>query len=170
MELDLLAVDRSLAAALAAGDRTAIRDAPNLAEAVSLVEDVARAQLDLFDRTGAGAPWIAYLARERGTGRLLGICAFKDAPRAGEVEIAYYTFPEVEGAGVGGAMAGALIGIAQASPAVERIVAHTSPEENASVRILRRHGFVRLGPVEDPEDGPVWRFEKRTGRDETRRS
>jgi len=32
------------------------------------------------------------------------------------------------------------------------------PEENASTRILRRLGLQLLGPVEDPEDGTVWRW------------
>jgi RimJ/RimL family protein N-acetyltransferase len=41
-----------------------------------------------------------------------------------------------------------------------RIVrAHTLPEENASVSLLRRLGFAWFGTVDDPEDGPVWRWE-----------
>jgi [ribosomal protein S5]-alanine N-acetyltransferase len=43
---------------------------------------------------------------------------------------------------------------------VARILAHTAPEENPSVTILRSHGFVFTGLVEDPEDGTVWRWER----------
>jgi hypothetical protein len=33
-----------------------------------------------------------------------------------------------------------------------------APEENASTRILRRHGFDLEGTVIDAEDGEVWRW------------
>jgi hypothetical protein len=39
-----------------------------------------------------------------------------------------------------------------------------SPERNASVRILEKLGFAHLGQVVDPEDGPVWRWERAPGR------
>ena len=73
--------------------------APNLASVVSLVEDVARAHLALYRRTGASAPWLGYLARDPRSARIVGTCAFKDVPRGGIVEIAYYTFPDSEGRG-----------------------------------------------------------------------
>ena len=57
-------------------------------------------------------------------------------------------------------MAAGLVGIASAETDVERIVAHTLPRENASCRILKRLGFVLLGPVEDLEDGTVWRWQR----------
>jgi RimJ/RimL family protein N-acetyltransferase len=41
---------------------------------------------------------------------------------------------------------------------VERVVAHTLPEGNASTAVLRRLGFVQAETVEDPEDGTVWRW------------
>jgi hypothetical protein len=41
------------------------------------------------------------------------------------------------------------------------VVAHTLPEENASNRALRSGGFEFAGEVSDPEDGLVWRWEKR---------
>ncbi len=103
------------------------------------------------------APWGSYLARL--DGQAIGICAFKSAPtRAGDVEIAYMTFPALEGRGHATEMVGILADIAEASGA--RPIAHTLPEENASNKALRRNGFALAGEVQDPEDGLVWRWER----------
>jgi RimJ/RimL family protein N-acetyltransferase len=158
----LTPLDRESVAALAAGDRAEILDAPNLEAVMSLVAEVAEAQLELYQLTLAEKPWLAYLARETGTRRIVGICAFKAPPVDGAVEIAYYTFPDSEGRGFGRAMAGALIAIAARHHHVAKVVAHTAPEENPSVNILRRHGFIFAGATEDPEDGTVWRWERET--------
>ncbi len=45
-------------------------------------------------------------------------------------------------------------------PRVQLIRAHTRPEANASTRVLRKCGFVHIGEIIDPEDGPVWRWER----------
>lgn len=103
------------------------------------------------------ALWGSYLARL--DDQPIGICAFKSAPTAaGEVELAYMTFPAFEGRGHAGAMIALLAAIAD--EAGVRPIAHTLPEENASNKALRRNGFAFAGAVEDPEDGPVWRWER----------
>jgi RimJ/RimL family protein N-acetyltransferase len=56
-------------------------------------------------------------------------------------------------------MARLLIELAWREREVRIIRAHTLREENASVRILRRLGFSFIGTIEDPEDGPVWRWD-----------
>jgi len=105
-------------------------------------------------------PWGCYLAEAGGV--MIGTCAFKSAPGdSGEVELAYMTFPAFEGRGHATAMAGALAAIADQAGATP--IAHTLPEENASTRALRRNGFRLAGEVEDPEDGPVWRWERSGG-------
>ena len=82
---------------------------------------------------------------------------------AGGVEIAYFTFPEFERLGYGGAMADALVRQAIGSGAVRVVHAHTLPEPNASTRILTRLGFTCTGTViDDPADGPVWHWERAT--------
>jgi RimJ/RimL family protein N-acetyltransferase len=92
-----------------------------------------------------------------------GICGFKDAPdSAGLVEIAYYTFPALEGRGIASFMVAALLRIADG--AATGVIAHTLPEHNASCAVLARNGFTFQGEVVDPEDGPVWRWRgPRTG-------
>ena len=107
-------------------------------------------------------PWGSYLAYADETA--VGTCAFKGAPDSvGLVEIAYMTFPAFERRGHAGAMTAALVAIA-ATGGASTAIAHTLPQENASNRALRRNGFVFAGQVDDPEDGPVWRWEKPLGR------
>ena len=103
-------------------------------------------------------PWGCYLAEFDGD--IVGTCAFKAAPNAaGEAELAYMTFPAFESRGHATAMAAALATIADREGVLP--IAHTLPEENPSTRALRRNGFGFAGEVEDPEDGLVWRWERR---------
>ena len=115
----------------------------------------------LLTRDPRPAPWGAYLAYRQG--RSVGTCAFKAAPDAhGMVEIAYMTWPACEGQGAGTAMAAALVDLAERSGA-RTARAHTLCEDNASTAILRRIGFAWQGEVEEPEDGLVWRWERKLG-------
>jgi ribosomal-protein-alanine N-acetyltransferase len=117
--------------------------------------------LDLLTRDPRPQPWGSYLAYEGDTP--VGLAAFKAAPTpAGEVEIAYMTFPAHEGRGIATAVIAELTGIAFDAGA-PCIIAHTLPVENPSNRGLVRNGFTFAGDVIDPEDGPVWRWEKRHG-------
>lgn len=127
------------------------------APALALLEQT----LALLARDPRPRPWGCYLAEI--DGRVVGTCAFKSAPTgAGEVELAYMTFPAYEKRGHATAMAGALARIAEAAGATP--IAHTLPEENASNKALGRNGFSFAGEVEDPEDGLVWRWERRLGK------
>ena len=107
------------------------------------------------------APWGCYLAR---SGReVVGAAAFKAAPDAeGTVEIAYMTFAPFEERGHATAMIAALGEIARAHGAAA-VIAHTPPAMNASARALRRNRFVRADAFDDPEDGPVWYWERVLG-------
>jgi RimJ/RimL family protein N-acetyltransferase len=117
--------------------------------------------VELLARIPRPNPWGSYLAHDGPTP--VGLCAFKAAPDSdGTVEIAYMTFPALEGRGHASAMAGALTRIALEAGA-PLVIAHTLPEENASCRALRRNGFVHAGETIDPEDGLVWRWERRCG-------
>lgn len=115
----------------------------------------------LLTRDPRPDPWGSYLARL--DGQAIGIGAFKSAPTAaGEVEIAYMTFPAFEGRGHATGMIALLADIADRAGIMP--IAHTLPEKNASNRALERNGFTFAGGVEDPEDGPVWRWERPAGR------
>jgi ribosomal-protein-alanine N-acetyltransferase len=139
--------------------------AAELAPAFGGDEDPAREILSqtvtLLTKDPRPAPWGSYLARL--DGQAIGICAFKSAPTpAGEVEIAYMTFPAFERRGHATRMIDVLAGIADQAGAMP--IAHTLPRENASNRALGRNGFSLAGEVEDPEDGLVWRWERRSRR------
>jgi ribosomal-protein-alanine N-acetyltransferase len=82
---------------------------------------------------------MGYLVLEEDT--IVGTCAFRSPPRNGEVEIAYFTFPEFEGRGFATEMARHLIQVVQDNEAETRIFAFTLPEKNASNRILQKLGF-----------------------------
>ena len=131
-----------------------------LAENTELAREVVQQTIAMLVVAPRKTPWGGYLVVDEETVVVVGTCAFKTAPTPdGIVEIAYFTFPMFEGQGYGTKMAEKLIAIAAASPEVCRVIAHTSPEPNASTRILEKVGMKLVGEVNDPEDGRVWRWE-----------
>lgn len=143
-----------------APDRYAAAHAFELGPHAELVQAVARQTLTFVQQNRIAPPWGAYLAVEPADLVVVGTCAFKGPPdERREVELAYFTFPNHEGRGYATAMASALRDLAAASGDVHIVRAHTLPERNASVRILEKLGFQWGGDVQDPEDGPVWRWE-----------
>jgi RimJ/RimL family protein N-acetyltransferase len=109
-------------------------------------------------------PWtygFFIVERSTGGGTVIGSAGFEGPPDAeGVVEIAYGVDPSRQGQGIATEAAGALVRFAAADPRVRLLRAHTLPEANASTRVLRKCGFVHIGGVVDPEDGPVWRWER----------
>jgi [ribosomal protein S5]-alanine N-acetyltransferase len=132
--------------------------APHEAAAVT----IAAATAGMLAAHPAPLPWVGYLALEGDLRHTVGMCGFKGAPSAaGVAELAYFTFPGEEGRGIATAMASALVQVANgADPAAVALCAHTLPARNASCRVLEKTGFTCIGPVIDPDDGPVWRWER----------
>lgn len=89
----------------------------------------------------------------------VGASLFKGPPVDGRVEIAYGIDEEFRGRGFATEAAKALVEFAKQSGEVAVVRAHTRPEASASTRVLTKSGFEKVGEVEDPEDGPVWRWE-----------
>ncbi len=113
--------------------------------------------VNFYQKVGFDPPWIGYYARV--ADELVGSAAFKGKPRDGKVEIAYGTFPQHRGRGIGKEMCRQLVLLAlQSDPAV-RITARTLPENNESTSILKKNGFALLGTIWDEEDGNVWEWE-----------
>jgi RimJ/RimL family protein N-acetyltransferase len=95
-------------------------------------------------------------------GVVVGTAGFKGPPTDERiVEIAYGVVPAYQGQGLATEAAVALVQYAFADRRVDTVRAHTLPEANASTRVLTKCGFHYQGPVVEPEDGPVWRWEKR---------
>ena len=114
-------------------------------------------------RTAAGPdPWRhGFFVVEREARQIVGTAGFKGAPDAeGVVEIAYGIVPARQGQGFATEAAEALVRYASADARVRLVRAHTLPEANASTRVLTKCGFRHVGGVIDPEDGPVWRWER----------
>lgn len=126
---------------------------------------LAPAWLALLEASGPKDPWVhGFVLRRGGRGVAVGQCGFKGPPSGeGVVEIAYAVDPEHQGRGYATGAAAALVRHALADPRVRVVRAHTLPQANASTRVLTKCGFQRVGEVMDPEDGPVWRWEKVRG-------
>jgi ribosomal-protein-alanine N-acetyltransferase len=107
-------------------------------------------------------PWRhGFFVVDRATRSVIGSAGFKGPPDvAGMVEIAYGIVPGFEGQGFATEAAAALVGFAFASGDVRLVRAHTLPAANPSTRVLLKCGFHHVGTVVDPDDGPVWRWER----------
>lgn len=110
-------------------------------------------------------PWThGFVMMHRDSGSVVGSCAYKGPPDPdGVVEIAYGVDPEHQGKGYATEAAQALVDHAFGSDQVRIVRAHTRLEGEASMKVLNRCGFERIGQVVDPEDGLVWRWEIRSG-------
>ena len=91
-------------------------------------------------------------------GKIAGSGMFKGDLVEGWIEIGYGVSPEVEGRGVGTAIARHLTEYALESGA-SVVRAHTLSDAPASQRILEKLGYQYVGQFEEPEDGLVNRYE-----------
>lgn len=128
-------------------------------------EDKAELSADWLSRLAAAKhadPWIlGFTLHSREDDSVVGQCGYKGPPSEdGMVEIAYYVEESLRGQGYATEAAEALTAYAFAHDDVRLVRAHTLPQSNASTRVLTKAGFQKVGEVIDPEDGPVWRWEK----------
>ena len=108
----------------------------------------------------SSSPWIhGFSIILNKDNEVIGQCGFKGPPSDGAVEIAYGIDPKHQGSGYATEAAAALTEFAFADNRVSNVLAHTLPERNASTRVLTKCGFIHVGEVIDPEDGPAWRWE-----------
>lgn len=121
------------------------------------LKDLCASTIAMYPNGVPMLPWAGYLVAKQGV--FMGTCAFKAPPESGEVEIAYFTFPEHQGRGVATLMAQSLVDLAK-KHGVVKIKAQTLPETNASTRILVKLGFKFSGLIIHPTDGEVWEWHK----------
>ena len=107
-------------------------------------------------------PWLhGFAVMHRESRSVIGALGFKGPPDEDEiVEIAYGIVPAFEGQGYATEAAAAGVSFAFENGGVRIVRAHTLPAPNASTRVLLKCGFTRTGEIVDPEDGPVWRWER----------
>lgn len=127
-------------------------------------DDVPREYLEGLRAATVADPWVhGFAVVERAANLVVGNAAFKGPPdEGGVVEIAYAIVPRFEGRGYATEAAKALVEHARTDGRVRGVRAHTLPLENASTRVLTKCGFQRTGEIEDPHDGPIWRWELAT--------
>lgn len=155
---DALAKDPGYSEAMARGDWVEVSHCVHRLAGRPLVK--APASVDRLE-------WGGYFVVDPQTQEVVGSCAFKAPPTAeGAVEIAYFTYPGFEGRGYATAVARKLIALAAGAAEVKEVIAHTLPEVGASARVLEKAGMSRVGELEDPVDGLVWRW-RVTTRDES---
>jgi RimJ/RimL family protein N-acetyltransferase len=142
-------------------ERFGLRGADGLGE-FFVSADVSPVWLAQLRASSAPDPWthgFAVVHRERNA--VIGTVGFKGPPdEAGIVEIAYGIVPGFQAQGYATEAAAAGVAFALADGRVRVVRAHTLPINNASTRVLAKCGFARIGEVEDPEDGLVWRWER----------
>jgi RimJ/RimL family protein N-acetyltransferase len=108
-------------------------------------------------------PWTnGFCMVDRASGAVIGSCGYK-GPKdpEGIVEIAYGVDPDHQGRGYATEAARALVDFAFQSDGVRLVRAHTLPVNGASARVLTKCGFDHIGEVVDPEDGLVWRWDRK---------
>ena len=103
--------------------------------------------------------WFFYLVVHRLDRRLIGAGGFKGRPNEeGIVEIGYEIAAAYREQGYGTELAEALIRFAFGHTYVNKLVAHTEEEYNASVKILQKSGMHFVGEISDKEDDQLWQW------------
>lgn len=120
-------------------------------------EASARFFLEYLRKHPSHAGWLAwyFVALDAGDGERVAIGGggFKGAPAEGAVEIGYAVIPRYQRRGFATEAVRALIGWAFSRDGVDRIVAQTLPESEASQSLLRKLGFRETAPR---EPGTLW--------------
>jgi [ribosomal protein S5]-alanine N-acetyltransferase len=135
--------------------------APGLREGF-VSDEVSADWLAELRKLGHPDPWVlGFALLHRDSGSVIGSAGFKGPPDAdGVVEVAYGIVPAFQGFGYATEATRALVTFAFANVVVKRVRAHTLPAHSASTSVLTKCGFTRVENVIDPDDGPVWRWER----------
>jgi len=117
--------------------------------------------LSHFAKSSSPDPWIhGFTAMRRDDSAAVGTGGFAAPPAGGVVEIAYTVGEQFRGKNYATEIGHALVAWVFAASDVEIVRAHTLPDGRASQRVLEKCGFERVGDIDHPDDGLVWRFEK----------
>src|SRR5262245_10423658 len=114
-----------------------------------------------FAASSATDAWIhGFTAVRSADHESVGTGGFATPPTNGMVEIAYGVNEQFRNRGYAQEIARGLVAFVLAASDVEIIRAHTLPDGIASQQILLKNGFERVGEIDHPEDGLVWRYER----------
>jgi RimJ/RimL family protein N-acetyltransferase len=139
-----------------------MRVAPSL-RSFFVSEEVSPEWLAGLRESMAADPWRhGFAVVDRESGALIGSVGFTGPPdKEGTAEVAYGIAPDFQGCGYATEAAAAGVAFAFGSGLVRVLRAHTLPTANASMRVLEKCGFTRIGEIVDPTDGLVVRWERK---------
>ena len=107
--------------------------------------------------------WVTGVVWDEAAGVAVGRAGFHAAPdETGTVEVGYAIDPGLRRRGYATAALEVMLDRARRTPEVTRVLASVSPTNDASLAMVGRAGFVRIGEQIDDEDGLEWVFELRT--------
>lgn len=105
--------------------------------------------------------WLARAMVDRRTATIVGHIGCHYAPDdSGAVEIGYTVAPSRRRLGVGTEAVSGLVGAAAATGAVSTVRASVAPDNEASLGLLGRLGFVRVGERPDGRGADLWVLER----------
>jgi RimJ/RimL family protein N-acetyltransferase len=110
-------------------------------------------------RSGMPAEWFSRLIIDPVRRIVVGLGGFTGPPVDGVVEIGYSVAPAHSGRGHATRATRLWLDLA-AGRGASLARAHTLAEEGPSTTVLTKLGFRRVAEIDDPETGPVWRWER----------
>ncbi|MGY1666615.1 GNAT family N-acetyltransferase [Geodermatophilus sp. SYSU D00696] len=145
-------------ALLESADAFRARSGLDLAEGWLVFPEALPATVEAL-RSGVPPEWSSHLLVDPMHRVVVGLGGFTGPPSDGVVEVGYSVAPGHRGRGHATAAVRLWLASAAAHGA-SRARAHTLAEQSASTAVLARLGFARVARLEDPEVGPVWRWER----------
>lgn len=159
MTLELIALDKDWAHDIEAERAASLGEVcSNFDRIEHYLESLVDALVALYAKAGEKATWRAFLARERTTREVIGVCSLKHTAHSGEIEIGWHVFPPYQGRGYGKGLAMLLVDHAFGDRGVACLATHTAPDEARAARILRELDFTRTGDVFSAAEGHLWRW------------
>jgi RimJ/RimL family protein N-acetyltransferase len=121
----------------------------------------ARRRRDQLAAEPAAQPWLVRATVLRSAGRVVGTVGFHAPPdELGRVEIGYEILPDDRRRGYAREAVRALTDWAFATGEARICVASISPDNQASLCLVKSLGFTHVGEQIDEEDGPELIFER----------
>ena len=161
-EIRLVRLAPPVMQALLAGDLASASREAGATLSPYLVEEgwLWRIRLPQVEQDPGTLDWIARAAIDLASGVVVGHVGFHGPPdEQGMVEVAYSVDPALRRRGWGRELLRAALVWAETEPAVRTVRASVSPENVASLTLVRGFGFVQVGEQWDEEDGLELVFE-----------
>lgn len=111
---------------------------------------ISKGPVDSYERNGFGL----YLTELRSYGTPIGICGLLKRESLEDVDIGFAFLPEFWANGYASESASAVMAYARDALGLDRVVAVTSPDNGASIRVLEKLGMEFERKAQLVEDGP----------------